>query len=1160
LDPPVVSRGKGAAAGGRRSVAAQAPSASAEKLFELEAYVAAIGKSQAVIEFAMDGTILTANDNFLNTLGYRLDEIQGRHHRIFVDPAEQNSAAYAEFWASLNRGEFQAAEYRRLGKGGKEVWIQATYNPIFDLTGKPVKVVKFATDVTARKQADAALSGQVEATVKAIGKSQAVIEFAMDGTILNANDNFLKTMGYRLDEIKGQHHSIFVDPVEADAPAYSEFWARLNRGQYQAAEYRRLGKGGKEVWIQASYNPIFDLNGKPVKVIKFATDITARKLADADVAGQIAAIGKSQAVIEFAMDSTILNANDNFLAAIGYQLDEIKGKQHRMFVELAEQNSQAYADFWARLNRGEYQTGEFKRIGKGGKEVWIQASYNPILDPSGKPFKVVKYATDITARKLIDADYSGQIQAIGKSQAVIEFAMDGTILNANDNFLSAIGYRLDEIKGQHHRMFVPSADQNSSYIEFWARLNRGEYQSGEYKRIGKGGKEIWIQASYNPILDLNGKPFKVVKYASDITAQKLINADYSGQIAAIGKSQAVIEFAMDGTILNANDMFLSAIGYRMEEIKGQHHRMFVEPAEAASPAYADFWARLNRGDFQSGEYKRIGKGGKEIWIQASYNPILDLNGKPFKVVKYASDITAQKLIDADYSGQIEAIGKSQAVIEFAMDGTILNANGNFLGAIGYRLDEIKGRHHRMFVEPAEQNSAAYAEFWEKLNRGEFQTGEYKRIGKGGKEIWIQASYNPILDLNGKPFKVVKYATDITAQKLIDADHSAQIEAISKSQAVIEFNLDGTIITANDNFLRTMGYSLEEVKGRHHRMFVDPVEAASPAYAEFWARLNRGEYQSAEFKRFGKGGKVVWIEASYNPIVDLNGKISKVVKFASDVTEQAKIRAGIEDMLNTIKETSVSMAESAEALTTVSQQLTTNAGDTAQQANAASATSEEVSANVNVVAASSEEMMASIREISKSATEAARVAKAAVGIADNTSQTIHQLGTSSSEIGKVIKVITSIAQQTNLLALNATIEAARAGEAGKGFAVVANEVKELAKETARATEEIGQKIEAIQTDTQAAVKAIGEVGQIITQVNDISNVIASAVEEQTATTTEIGRNVTEAAMGTNEIAGSIAGVAKSAQMTMAGAAETQTSARALTEMAVNLQSLAGRLGR
>jgi methyl-accepting chemotaxis protein len=510
---------------------------------------------------------------------------------------------------------------------------------------------------------------------------------------------------------------------------------------------------------------------------------------------------------------------------------------------------------------------------------------------------------------------------------------------------------------------------------------------------------------------------------------------------------------------------------------------------------------------------------------------------------------------AEQEAVILAIGKSLAVIEFQMDGTILAANENFLRVLGYSLDEVKGRHHRMFVDTAEQNSLAYSDFWAQLNRGEYQAAEYKRIGKGGKEVWIQASYNPIFDARGVPFKVVKFATDVTAQRLLTTDFAGQIAAIGKSQAVIEFQMDGTILKANDNFLNVVGYSLDEIKGRHHRMFLEPAEQNSSAYTEFWARLNRGEYQSGEYKRIGKGGKEVHIQASYNPIFDLNGRPCKVVKFAADVSDAVRARHALAEIMSTIGEMAVTIAAAAEELTAVSQQLSGNAGDTAQQAGAASTTSEQVSANVNVVAASSEEMMASIREISKSATEAARVAKAAVTIAETTNSTIHQLGTSSAEIGKVIKVITSIPQQTNLLALNATIEAARAGEAGKGFAVVANEVKELAKETARATEEIGQKIEAIQNDTQAAVKAIGEVSQIINQVNDISNVIASAVEEQTATTTEIGRNVTEAAMGTNEIATSISGVARSAQATMAGAADTQTSARSLSEMASKLQMLA-----
>jgi len=364
-------------------------------------------------------------------------------------------------------------------------------------------------------------------------------------------------------------------------------------------------------------------------------------------------------------------------------------------------------------------------------------------------------------------DAQAQLDAIGRSQAVIEFNMDGTIITANKAFLDALGYRIEEIKGKHHAMFVPADQRDSAdYRAFWTALKRGEYQAAEFKRIGKGGREIWIQASYNPVLDSANKPFKIVKFATDITKQKIRGLSDGGKISAINRSQAVIEFNLDGTIVNANDNFLKAMGYTLAEIQGKHHSMFVEQVERDSAAYREFWAALNRGEYQAKEYKRIGKGGREVWILASYNPILDERGKPFGVVKFATDITAQKLKTADSAGQLAAIGKSQAVIEFNLDGTIVDANDNFLHALGYTLAEIKGRHHSMFVEPSERDSGAYREFWARLNRGEYQTGEYKRIGKGGREVYIQASYNPILDLNGKPFKVVKYASDVTRQVLV----------------------------------------------------------------------------------------------------------------------------------------------------------------------------------------------------------------------------------------------------------------------------------------------------------------------------------------------------------------------------------------------------------
>jgi methyl-accepting chemotaxis protein len=268
-----------------------------------------------------------------------------------------------------------------------------------------------------------------------------------------------------------------------------------------------------------------------------------------------------------------------------------------------------------------------------------------------------------------------------------------------------------------------------------------------------------------PLKNADGSRAGIVVEWADASV-RLQNLNYAAQSAAAGRAQAVIEFKLDGTIVTANENFLNAMGYSLGEIQGKHHSIFMPPAERDGAAYREFWAALNRGEFQAAEYKRIGKGGKEVWILASYNPVLDEKGKPFKVVKFATDVTAQKLRNADLSGQIDAIGKSQAVIEFNLDGTIIHANENFLRALGYTLGEIKGRHHSMFVEQTERDSPAYREFWASLNRGEFQAAEYKRIGKGGKEIYIQASYNPIFDLNGKPFKVVKYASDVTKQVLV----------------------------------------------------------------------------------------------------------------------------------------------------------------------------------------------------------------------------------------------------------------------------------------------------------------------------------------------------------------------------------------------------------
>lgn len=255
----------------------------------------------------------------------------------------------------------------------------------------------------------------------------------------------------------------------------------------------------------------------------------------------------------------------------------------------------------------------------------------------------------------------------------------------------------------------------------------------------------------------------------------------SGESAAIRRSQAVIEFDISGNILTANANFIAVVGYSLEEIVGQHHRMFVDAADRVSAEYAGFWARLARGEAIEAQFLRIAKGGRRIWLQATYTPILNAFGKPVKVIKFATDITAQKEAAANLEGQIAAIRKSQAVIEFDLAGKVLDANENFLKVVGYALADIEGKHHSMFVDPAEHGGDAYRLFWEKLGRGEYDEGQYRRVGRGGKPIWLQASYNPIFDALGKPYKIVKYAADITATRLAQ---DALRDAVADTRGVV----------------------------------------------------------------------------------------------------------------------------------------------------------------------------------------------------------------------------------------------------------------------------------------------------------------------------------------------------------------------------------------
>ena len=478
--------------------------------------LAAIGQHQGIVELTLDRRVVSANDLFLNMLGYSQAEISNMDYGMLVDPEYRNSASYHTFWQKLNGGEFISGDYLYHSHENKEVWGHASFNPIKDEDGKLSKIVGIVTDITAAKKEQLEELEELKVRASITDMTSIVSDANLKGDILSINQKYIEVSKYSRDELIGQPHSITRHP-DMPKEVFKEMWSTIGRGKIFRGVVKNRAKDGTPYYVDACIAPVLDKRGKPRKYIGVRYDITEAEIERHNMRGIFDAINSSYAYIEFDTEGKVLTANSNFLDLMEYQLEDIVGKHHRTFVDPSFANSGEYIQFWNDLAAGKSKTDTFKRITRSGKGVYIQATYSAIKDEVGRVFKVAKIATDVTREKL---EVVGQLDAISKAQAAIEFSMDGKISAVNDNFLEMFGYASNEVIGQHHSLMLDASGKNTQeFKEFWDRLQRGEQNSGQYKYITKNGRDIWIQGFASPLMDLNRQPFKVVMYASDITQQ-----------------------------------------------------------------------------------------------------------------------------------------------------------------------------------------------------------------------------------------------------------------------------------------------------------------------------------------------------------------------------------------------------------------------------------------------------------------------------------------------------------------------------------------------------------------------------------------------------------------------------------------------------------------
>jgi methyl-accepting chemotaxis protein len=996
-------------------------------------------------------------------------------------------------------------------------------SPIFDDMNQRIGTVVEWEDNTAKTRQDATLNDRAS-MLEAINRSQAVIEFETDGTIITANQNFCSAMGYSVDEIKGKHHSMFAEPDYAASAAYNDFWTKLRGGEFIADEFKRLAKGGRETWIQASYNPIFDTNGKVSKVVKYATDITSAKILSADMGAQIDAIGKSQAVIEFELDGTIITANENFCATLGYSLNEIKGRHHSMFVDSAFAGTAEYKEFWEKLRRGEYVSDEFIRYGKGGKEVIIQASYNPILDVNGKLSKVVKYATDLTS--------GARMQSANRIKTALDNATTNVLVTddafnivyVNDALNDMLkgneaelrkevpGFDLRKLMGSNMDVFHKDPSHQRRMLESLRETYKTDISVGElifgliatpiFNDAGERTSVVVEWEDKTEALRMEREERAVasdnarIKAALDATSTNVMVADAGYEIVYMNKSQEDMMRHAESDLkkslrnFNANDLMGKNID--VFHVNPAHQRAMLDSLTATYSTEIEVSGRtfaliatpiFDNDGAREGTVVEWNDRTEEVARLKAEAIAAGENAR----VKSALDVatTSVMIADKDYNIAYMNTALEQMMREAETDlrKTLPQFNANNLQGVNMDIFHKNPAHQRGMLDRL--------------------TTTYETDLKVG-DLHFHLIASPVFGADGERVGTVVEWGNETAEKNIEGEIQTVVDAVAQGDFSNSITVEG-----KEGFMLSMAENINAISST--------VDAVTTDVGQMLQSLAQGDLTQRIDKAYG----------------GVFGQLKDDANSTSD-----KLR------------------DTVTAISSASTEVTSGAQEITQGASDLSVRTEQQAANLEETAASMEEMASTIKQNADNSDQASSLAASARDSANKGGEVVGEavnamgkIEDSSKKIADIIGVIDEIAFQTNLLALNAAVEAARAGDAGRGFAVVASEVRSLAQRSAQAAKDIKDLINESSDQVKGGVElvnATGEsLGEIVESIRKVADIVA-----------EISAASNEQATGADEINSAITQMDEMTQQNSALVEENASAAKAMTDQASDMNQRLG----